>query len=56
MCELGLSDISNEVGPVKVVNAVIGNRYFQIDVANRDYHHLSQFEIDGGKRISRHLS
>jgi hypothetical protein len=23
---------------------------------NRHYHHLSQFEIDGGKRISQHLS
>jgi hypothetical protein len=24
--------------------------YFQIDVANRDYHYLSQSEIAGGKR------
>jgi hypothetical protein len=29
---------------------------FQIDVENRDYHHLSRFEIDGAKRISQHLS
>ena len=29
---------------------------FRIGVENRDYHHLSQFEIDGGKRISQHLS
>jgi hypothetical protein len=29
---------------------------FQITVENRDYHHLSQSEIGGGKRISRHLS
>jgi hypothetical protein len=29
---------------------------FQITVENRDYHHLSQTEIAGGKRISRHLS
>jgi hypothetical protein len=26
-----------------------------ICVENRDYHQLSRFEIDGGKRISRHL-
>jgi hypothetical protein len=26
------------------------------DVENRDYRHLSQCEIGGGKRISRHLS
>jgi hypothetical protein len=26
---------------------------FRIGVENRDYHHLSQSEIDGGKRISR---
>ena len=25
-------------------------------VGNRDYHYLSRFEIDGGKRISQHLS
>jgi len=29
---------------------------FKITVENRDYHHLSQSEIGGGKRISRHLS
>jgi hypothetical protein len=29
---------------------------FGIGVENRDSHHLSQFEIDGGKRISQHLS
>jgi hypothetical protein len=28
----------------------------KIDVVNRDYHHLSQFEIGRGKRISRHYS
>jgi hypothetical protein len=28
----------------------------QKDVENRDYHHLSQSEIAGDKRISRHLS
>jgi len=28
----------------------------RITVGNRDYHHLSRFEIDGGKRISQHLS
>jgi hypothetical protein len=27
-----------------------------VGVDNRDYHYLSQFEIDGAKRISRHLS
>jgi hypothetical protein len=27
-----------------------------ITVENRDYHHLSQTEIGGGKRISRYLS
>jgi hypothetical protein len=27
-----------------------------ICVGNRDYHQLSRFEIDGGKRICRHLS
>jgi hypothetical protein len=26
------------------------------DVENRDYRHLSQFEIGGGKRISQQLS
>ena len=26
-----------------------------ITFANNDYHHQSQFEIAGGKRISRHL-
>jgi hypothetical protein len=26
-----------------------------ICVENRDYHQLSRFEMDGGKRISRHL-
>jgi len=30
------------------------NRWITVD--NRDYHHLSQVEIAGGKRISRHLS
>jgi hypothetical protein len=29
--------------------------YFQIGVANRDYHHQSRFEIGGRKRISQHL-
>src|SRR5258708_4014692 len=29
---------------------------FQIGVDNRDYHYLSQVEIDGAKRISQHLS
>ena len=28
---------------------------FGIGVANRDYHYLSQSEIDGAKRIYRHL-
>jgi len=28
---------------------------YRIDVANRDYHYLSQFEIDGAKRIYQHL-
>jgi hypothetical protein len=28
----------------------------QINVENRDYHQLSQSEIAGAKRISRHLS
>jgi len=28
----------------------------QIGVDNRDYHYLSHSEIDGGKRISQHLS
>ena len=28
----------------------------RIDVENRDYHHLSQTEIDGAKRIYQHLS
>jgi hypothetical protein len=31
-------------------------RRFRISVGNRDYHHLSHFEIDGAKRISQHLS
>ena len=29
---------------------------FVRDVANRDYHYLSQSEIAGAKRISQHLS
>jgi hypothetical protein len=29
---------------------------FVRDVANRDYHYLSQVEIDGAKRIYQHLS
>jgi hypothetical protein len=29
---------------------------FQISVENRDYHHLSQLEKGGGKRIYQHLS
>jgi hypothetical protein len=29
---------------------------YQITVANRDYHYLSQCEIDGAKRIYQHLS
>jgi hypothetical protein len=29
---------------------------FVRDVANRDYHYLSRFEISSVKRISRHLS
>jgi hypothetical protein len=29
--------------------------HFQITVDNKDYHHLSRFEIAGGKRISQHL-
>ena len=28
----------------------------EIGVANRDYHHLSQFEIDGEKRIYQQLT
>jgi hypothetical protein len=32
------------------------DRVMRIGVGNRDYHYLSRFEIDGGKRISRHLS
>jgi hypothetical protein len=28
---------------------------FRINVENRDYHYLSQSEIAGAKRISRHL-
>ena len=28
----------------------------QITVEYRDYHHLSRFEVAGGKRISQHLS
>jgi hypothetical protein len=31
-------------------------RCFQISVANRDYHYLSQSEIASDKRISQHLS
>jgi hypothetical protein len=31
-------------------------RSVEISVENRDYHHLSQNEISGGKRISQHLS
>jgi hypothetical protein len=27
-----------------------------MDVANRDYHQLSQLEIRGAKRVSQHLS
>ena len=30
--------------------------FFRITVVNRDYHYLSQFEIDGAKRIYQHLS
>jgi hypothetical protein len=34
-----------------------GNRTLDaIGVENRDYHHLSHFEIGGAKRISQHLS
>src|SRR5215469_13447540 len=29
---------------------------FRITIGNRDYHHLSQPEIGGDKRISQHLS
>jgi hypothetical protein len=32
----------------------LGPRCLRITVGNRDYHHLSQFEIDGAKRISQH--
>lgn len=31
------------------------NSEVKITVENRDYHHLSQSEIAGGKRISQHL-
>ena len=34
----------------------MAKRIEAIDVENRDYHHLSQLEIGGGKRISQHLS
>ena len=30
--------------------------HFQITVDNKDYHHLSRFEIAGGKRISTSIS
>jgi hypothetical protein len=32
------------------------NRSERFFNSHRDYHHLSRFEIDGGKRISQHLS
>jgi hypothetical protein len=31
-------------------------RAFPVAVDEKDYHHLSRFEIGGGKRISQHLS
>ena len=45
-----------------VFMAVANNRTFCVapqeflTVGNRDYRHLSQFEIDGDKQISQHLS
>jgi hypothetical protein len=30
--------------------------FFQVTVANRDYHYVSQSEIAGAKRIYQHLS
>ena len=36
--------------PIKGPQSLFGR--FRITVGNRDYHHLSQSEIDGGKRIS----
>ena len=41
--------------PSCMVNPLPDNEDW-IDVANRDYHYLSRFEIDGGKRISQHLA
>jgi|SRR5215469_5423985 len=39
-----------------MIKRVLPDIDIPIDVANRDYHHLSQTEIDGAKRIYRHLS
>ena len=34
---------------------LLGYASIQVTVENRDYHHLSRFEKDGGKSISQHL-
>jgi hypothetical protein len=42
--------------PVQGAGVVMQSLNFRLDVANRDYHYLSRFEIAAAKRISRQQS
>ena len=48
--------ISRRIGALNILINAVTDIDFQIDVANRDYHQLSRFEIGGDKRISQQLS
>jgi predicted nuclease of restriction endonuclease-like RecB superfamily len=52
-----LSDCGRMTGHSEVTRSISEQgALFRINVENRDYHYLSQFEIDGGKRIYQQLS
>jgi hypothetical protein len=51
-----LSDCGRMTGHSEVTRSISEQgALFRINVENRDYHYLSQSEIAGAKRISRHL-
>jgi len=54
-CQRKLLELKALTSPSQTSNGTPALRG-SITVANRDYHHLSQVEIGGEKRISQHLS
>ena len=52
-----LSDCGRMTGHSEVTRSISEQgALFRINVENRDYHHQSRNEIDGGKRIYQHVS